>query len=137
MRVLDRISADQAAKKHNKSLEWLDPLISKYTDGVPLRIDSSPRANGILDTLYVARAHGIRTPDEFEDPKVLRALEEAVVHEWFDAYSVTEFKKLAMGRLLGDLRAKLEAKAADPTEKTEKMRLAIYACHDTSLGGIL
>lgn len=137
MRVLDRISADQAAKKHNASLEWLDPLISKYNDGIPLRIDSSPRANGYLDTLYVSRAHGIKTPKEFEDPKVLLALEQAVVHEWFDAYANIEFKKLAMGRLLGDLRATLARKVADPLETNEKLRLAVMSCHDTSLGGIL
>lgn len=48
----------------------------------PLRIDSKPRANGILDTIYVSRAHGIRTPVEFQDPLVLKTLEQAVVHEW-------------------------------------------------------
>lgn len=42
-----------------------------------------------------------------------------------------------MGRLLGDLSSLLERKVADPKEKTEKLRLAIYSCHDTSLGGIL
>lgn len=55
----------------------------------------------------------------------------------FDAYANKEFKRLAMGRLLGDLRTLMDKKAADPLEKTEKMRLAVYACHDTSLGGIL
>lgn len=42
-----------------------------------------------------------------------------------------------MGRLLGDLRAAMEKKAADPHERKEKLRLAIYSCHDTSLSGIL
>ena len=55
----------------------------------------------------------------------------------FDGHANPEFKKLAMGRLLGDLSALLERKVADPKEKTEKLRLAIYSCHDTSLGGIL
>lgn len=55
----------------------------------------------------------------------------------FDGYTNREFKKLAMGRLLGDLRSAMERKAADPSEKKEKTRLAIYSCHDTSLGGIL
>lgn len=42
-----------------------------------------------------------------------------------------------MGRLLGDLKASIESKLADPKEKENKLRLALYACHDTSLGGIL
>lgn len=55
----------------------------------------------------------------------------------FDAYKHLEFKKLSMGRLLGDLKASIESKLADPKEKENKLRLALYACHDTSLGGIL
>lgn len=42
-----------------------------------------------------------------------------------------------MGRLLGDLRTVMEKKVGDPKEKTEKLRLAVYSAHDTSLGGIL
>lgn len=42
-----------------------------------------------------------------------------------------------MGRLLGDLGAALQQKVADPQERTDKLRLAINACHDTTLGGIL
>jgi hypothetical protein len=49
----------------------------------PIRIDGSPRANGILDTIMVCKAHGIKVPSEFEDVKVLETLEAAVVHEWF------------------------------------------------------
>lgn len=48
-----------------------------------MSIDSKPQASGILDTIYVARAHGIKTPAEFQDLKVLRTLETAVVHEWY------------------------------------------------------
>lgn len=108
----------------------------------------------------VCKAHGIVVPKEFEDTTVLETLESAVVHEWFvssssshfppfffqankllihrfDAYANPEFRKLAMGRLLGDLEASLERKMADPLEKKDKLRLAVYSCHDTSLGGIL
>lgn len=42
-----------------------------------------------------------------------------------------------MGRLLGSLRQSLYAKMRDPTEAVEKTRLAVYACHDTSVAGIL
>ncbi|SCV72301.1 BQ2448_4995 [Microbotryum intermedium] len=136
MRQLDQISLAMAAKKYNSTLEPLDDTLIKYTK-IPLRIDSSPRANGILDTLYVCLAHSIRTPSDLSDPSTLRTLESAVVHEWFDAYSSLEFTKLSMGRLLGDLKASLLSKIADPEETKDKLRLGIYACHDTSLGGML
>ncbi|KAK4047226.1 hypothetical protein OIV83_005528 [Microbotryomycetes sp. JL201] len=136
MRVLDAAGVKRAAETYNKSLETIDPLVRKYVKA-PLRIDGKPAASSVLDTIYVARAHGIRVPSEFEDPAVLRTLEAAVVHEWFDVYSNFEFRKLAMGRLLGDLKAALVRKAQDPKETREKARLSIYACHDTSVGGIL
>ena len=65
--------------------------------------------------------------------QTMRTLEDAVVHEWFDSYQSQEFKRLAMGRLLGDLRTTMEKK----TLGNEKLKLAVYACHDTSLAGIL
>lgn len=51
--------------------------------GSPLRIDSSPRASGVLDTVLVCRAHEIKLPKELEDPKTLRLLEGAICHEWY------------------------------------------------------
>lgn len=47
-----------------------------------VRIDGHPRANGILDTIMVCKAHGIQAPKEFDDLNVLEKLESAVVHEW-------------------------------------------------------
>jgi len=137
MRALDKAAADAAAKEWNATLEPLDPLLSPFLDGTKLRIDSSPRANGVLDSLWVARAHGMRLPRELEGQDMFETLERAVVHEWFDAYKSKEFGQLSMGRLLGDLRATMEDKVKDPLERTEKLRLAVYSCHDTSLGGIL
>lgn len=137
MRALDKASAERAAKEWNPTLEALDPVLSPYLNGTKLRVDSSPRANGILDTLWVARAHGMPLPKELEGQDMFDTLERAVVHEWFDAYKDKEFGQLSMGRLLGDLRAKMEDKVNDPFEQTEKLRLAIYSAHDTSLGGIL
>ncbi|KAI5480425.1 acid phosphatase [Pseudohyphozyma bogoriensis] len=136
MRRLDEESAKRAALTWNPSLAPLDSLIGKYING-PVRIDGHPRANGILDTVMVCLAHKIRVPKEFDDEKLLETLENAVVHEWFDGYQSPEFAKLAMGRLLGDLKAALERKVADPFEVKDKLRLAVNSCHDTSLGGIL
>lgn len=137
MRALDKAAAEAAAREWNPTLEPLDPLLSPYLNGTKLRVDSSPRANGILDTLWVARAHGMPLPRELEGQDMFDTLERAVVHEWFDAYKDREFGQLSMGRLLGDLREKMEDKVKDPREAKEKLRLSVYSCHDTSLGGIL
>lgn len=137
MRKLDKVFADAAADKYNHTLAPLDATLSKYLDGKPLRINSSPRANGILDTLWVARAHGLPLPKDLQDQSLFETLEAGVCHEWFDAYESREFARLSMGRLLGDLREKMELKVKDPAEEKEKLRLAVYSCHDTSLGGIL
>lgn len=51
----------------------------------PLRVKADPKANGVLDTAYCCRAHGIKLPTELDDPNVLRKLESAVVHEWWVA----------------------------------------------------
>ena len=40
-----------------------------------------------------------------------------------------------MGRLLGDLSSSFQQRILNPT--TDTLRLALYACHDTSIGGLL
>ncbi|GAA5933148.1 hypothetical protein JCM1841_003692 [Sporobolomyces salmonicolor] len=136
LRELDTASIKEAARLYNPTLAPLDAVLAQIV-GDPLRIDSSPRANGILDTVLACHAHGVKVPPELDDPTTLRTLENAVVHEWFDAYKLPEFKKLAMGRLFRELGATMEAKIGDPEERTEKLRLAVYSCHDTSVAGIL
>ena len=82
-----------AAARWNPRLQTLDGRLSKYIKGKPIRVDGSPRASGILDTvsprktltsyvfnitLYVqvrsAAAHGIEVPDDFWDPEVLNLI---------------------------------------------------------------
>lgn len=91
LRALDALSIQSAAKTHNPSLATLDevlrPVLGKgimksAAEGGGLRIDSSPRANGVLDTLMVCRAHGIEVPEVFNRREVLEVLERGVVHEW-------------------------------------------------------
>jgi acid phosphatase len=65
-------------------LEKLDPKLSKYLDGNPIRVDGHPRASGVLDTVRAAIAHGIKVPAEFNEPAVMDVLEKAVVKEWFE-----------------------------------------------------
>lgn len=88
LRALDALSIQNAAKTHNPSLATLDEVLRPVLRGIMksegggLRIDSSPRANGVLDTLMVCRAHGIKVPKVFERRDVLEVLERGVVHEW-------------------------------------------------------
>lgn len=132
---MDRASAKAAAEKYNPLL--LEPLDKKLVPvvGVPVRIDSHPSCNGVADTVKACQAHGIPVPKVFEDPKVSEPMEQAIVHEWFSAYKDRLFTKLSMGRLLGDLSARLDRRIKD--EGRDKLRLALYACHDTTVGGML
>jgi acid phosphatase len=82
LRTLDATSIKLAASAYNPELATLDRVLVPVLGGTGLRIDSTPRANGVLDTLMVCRAHGIKVPSVFEDTKVLRVLETGVVHEW-------------------------------------------------------
>ncbi|GAA5996896.1 hypothetical protein JCM5350_002743 [Sporobolomyces pararoseus] len=136
LRKLDLKSIKLACLEQNPSLAELDPLLESLFNGQGIRIDSSnPRASGVLDTLMVCRAHGIKVPKVLEDPKVLRVLENAVVHEWFDGYKDPEFKRLAMGRLFSDLHSHLSSKINNP--ESDKLKLSINSCHDTSVAGIM
>lgn len=79
-----------AAARWNSRLQTLDGRLSKYVKGKPIRVDGTPRASGILDTVSPrkalarnflnikqsmqvrsAAAHGIKVPDEFWDPEVI------------------------------------------------------------------
>jgi len=70
----------------------------------------------------------------FMDPKVMRPLEEAVVAEWFEAFKDPEVRKLAMGRLLSSISARMQSKADRGDQ--DPLKIAIHACHDSSLAGM-
>jgi len=86
---LERRFAEAAAARWNSRLQTLDPRLSKYIKGRPIRIDGSPRASGILDTVRSAAAHGVKVPDDFWDPKVIDLIESAVSDEWFTVCKAT------------------------------------------------
>ena len=115
-----------------------------------VRVGSSPRANGILDTVVSAhvrlfrappdseaqsarQAHGFRLPSELLEMSTLRALEDAVVAEWFSGYTSPRYARLAIGPLFGELSLKLKESAA----AQDPCRILVWSGHDTSLGGIL
>ncbi|KEI39681.1 uncharacterized protein L969DRAFT_87674 [Mixia osmundae IAM 14324] len=130
---LDKEAQQLAKVEHEEALAGLDDKIARFFPN-PIRVDSHPRANGILDTINAARSHGMHVPEPFLDPVVLRTLERAVLAEFFNGYRSPEFKRLAMGRLTGDMLESFKRKAAQPT--SEKLRLALHSCHDTTLGGL-
>lgn len=45
-----------AATRWNPRLQTLDGRLSKYIKGNPIRVDGSPRASGILDTVSTRKA---------------------------------------------------------------------------------
>jgi len=47
----DTLRPPAAAVSMNPTLEPLDQKISKYIGGKPIRIDGSPKASGILETV--------------------------------------------------------------------------------------
>ncbi|KAF9517796.1 hypothetical protein BS47DRAFT_1371232 [Hydnum rufescens UP504] len=123
-----------AAEKYNPLLTTLDGRLSRYIGGNPVRIDGKPRASGILDTIRAAVSHDVKVPAEFKDPEIMRPIEEAVVAEWFDGYKNDEVRRLAVGRLLEELSSRMASKASKGN--ADPLKIAINACHDTSLAGL-
>ena len=79
------------------------------------------------------QAHGFRLPSELLEMSTLRALEDAVVAEWFSGYTSPRYARLAIGPLFGELSLKLKESAA----AKDPCRILVWSGHDTSLGGIL
>jgi len=126
--------AHAAAIAMRHTLEPLDEKLSKYIGGRPIRIDGSPRASGILDTVRSASANGVKVPAEFENKTTLDTLERAVVTEWFAGYKTEEFRRLAMGRLLQDLGNKMGAKAEKGSK--DHLKILVHSTHDTAIAGL-
>lgn len=99
----------------------------------PVRIDSHPSANGVFDTIKAAQAHGLKVPSVFEDSELSSIMEGAIVKEWFSGYASRQWTRLVMGRLFSELNDQFDRKA----EGQSPLKLALYACHDTSIAGML
>ncbi|KAF7980274.1 hypothetical protein HWV62_39031 [Athelia sp. TMB] len=133
LRTLLYSFAQAAAAAHNATLAPLDATLSKYLNGAPLRVDGSPRASGVMDTVRAARAHGIAVPPPLSDARVVRVIEAAVVAEWFGGYKAEGVRRLGMGPLLGELGAKLGAMAGEG----RGARLLVHSGHDAGLAALL
>ncbi|KAF9784782.1 phosphoglycerate mutase-like protein [Thelephora terrestris] len=128
--------ARAAAVSMNPTLEPLDQKISKYTGGKPIRIDGSPKASGILETIRAATANGVKVPKEFLDPAVMDPIEKAVIVEWFGGYAVSpELRTLGVGRVMDDVSQKMQRKALKKSE--DPLKILVNCTHDTTIAGVL
>jgi len=117
-------------------LEPLDQKISKYIGGNPVRIDGSPKASGILETIRAATANGVKVPKEFMDPTVMDTIEKAVIVEWFGGYAVSpELRRLGIGRVMDDVSQKMQRKASKKNE--DPLKILVNCTHDTTIAGVL
>ncbi|KAG9311769.1 phosphoglycerate mutase-like protein [Chiua virens] len=130
---LELAFAKAAAARWNSQLQTLDGKLSKYINGKPIRVDGSPRASGILDTVRSAAAHGIKVPDEFWDPKVIDLIESAVADEWF-TIKTEQGRRLGMGRLLAEMSTKMQTKVARGDK--DPLKVLVYSTHDSTLAAL-
>ncbi|EIW77222.1 phosphoglycerate mutase-like protein [Coniophora puteana RWD-64-598 SS2] len=125
--------AEAAATLWNPKLASLNDKVSKYIDGKPVKVNGSPRASGLLDTIRAAAAHDIELPSEFRDDELMRPLEDAVVDEWFRV-TTEEARKLAMGPLLTELSRKMQDMVVAPEDAP---KLLVHSTHDSGIAALL
>ncbi|KAL2871822.1 putative acid phosphatase [Aspergillus lucknowensis] len=155
-RQLARLFADRAAKKWNDT-EQMDYINSVYSKWMPensprVAVDSHPRLSGIQDTINATAAHGPLTklPQEFYNKKARAYMEDIAVDEWFTGYDEsTEYRKLGIGALMGDIVDRMVTTAVDGGWRSETsasgssaangkaIKFAMSGCHDTTLAAIL
>jgi acid phosphatase len=133
---------------------YINNLFSKWMPESSPRIavDSHPRLSGINDTINASDAHGpaTRLPSEFYDKKARHYIEQIAVDEWFAGYNeTTEYRRLGIGALLGDVVDRMVSTAVDggwrsetsasgsSAEKGKPIKFAMSGCHDTTLAAIL
>jgi len=134
LKVLMISFAKAAAVAYNPTLEPLDDKLSKFIEGKPVRLDGTPRASGILDTVRATTAHGVNIPAELQEKQNIDLIEAAVVAEWFAAYKNEEVKRLGFGRLLNEIVQKMKKKAARQDE--DPLKILIHSTHDTAIAGL-
>ncbi|KAF2862881.1 phosphoglycerate mutase-like protein [Piedraia hortae CBS 480.64] len=132
--------AERAATIWNDSpeLAYVNKRIGKWMpkESPVAKVDSHPRLSGIMDSINASRAHGAPTllPREFYDDQLLANVDKICVDEWFAGYAEsTEYRKLGIGSMVGDLAQRMVERALD--QPSFKMSLA--GCHDTTLAATL
>ncbi|KAG8216430.1 phosphoglycerate mutase-like protein [Butyriboletus roseoflavus] len=131
--LLELRFAQAAAARWNSRLQTLDERLSKYIKGKPIRVDGSPRASGILDTVRSAAAHGIKVPDDFWDPEVVDLI---VCPQFskFNGIKTEQGRRLGMGRLLADVSTKMQTKIEEGDK--DPLNLLVYSTHDSTLAAL-
>ncbi|KAG2225334.1 hypothetical protein INT45_005578, partial [Circinella minor] len=131
LRQLDKESKKEVNEIYKDKFKSLSERLKKYVNSVSL--DSHPSANGIMDTLVAAKAHGYDLPPDI-DEGVMRDLEDIVILDFFYAAMKShECRRLGIGRLVGDIRDRMVEKAAGVNDR----KLHIYSGHDTTVGTLL
>lgn len=110
-----------------------------------VKVDSHPRLSGIMDSINATLAHGpaTRLPSEFYDKEVRDTIDKICVEEWFGGYEESlEYRKLGIGGLVGDLTQRMVEHVTPPAkegggEETEKWKMSLSGCHDTTLAATL
>ncbi|KAK2750159.1 hypothetical protein FQN57_004655 [Myotisia sp. PD_48] len=160
-RFIDMLKAfsRKTAMKWNGTpeLEHINILIRRWMpNGQKVAIDSEPKLAGILDTINSVSALPEPTkylPREFFDDKSRQAMEKIVSEEEFGGYAESnEFRALGVGVPLSlvlermrnmvkyrtDISEDKESVSSFTTnEGKEPPRLALFACHDSTIAGIL
>ncbi|KAF9226315.1 phosphoglycerate mutase-like protein [Gyrodon lividus] len=132
--LLESQFSEAAAARWNPRLQVLDKRLSKYINGKPIRVDGSPRASGMLDTVRSAAAHGLEVPEDFWDPEVIDLIETAVSDEWFTIFKSEEGRRLGMGRLLAEISTKMQNKIIQANKDPSK--ILVYGTHDSTLAAL-
>ncbi|KAG6379653.1 histidine phosphatase superfamily [Boletus reticuloceps] len=127
--LLELRFAEAAAARWNSRLQTLDGRLSKYLNGRPIRVDGSPRASGILDTVRSAAAHGIKVPDEFRDPEVI----DLIVCPKL-SIKTEKGRRLGMGRLLADVSTRMQTKIEQGDK--DPLKVLVFTTHDSTLAAL-
>ncbi|KAI8332391.1 histidine phosphatase superfamily [Chlamydoabsidia padenii] len=136
LRQLAKQFQEKVKVMHKDLSVSLTERLKEHVDSVSL--DSHPSANGIFDTVVAAKIHGFDLPKAFDD-KVIRDLEQIVVHEWFYGHMVSkEVRRLGLGRLMGDISDRMVRRATrTDLEGEQDYKLAVYSGHDTTIAPLL
>lgn len=150
----------QAIGNTTREMDYLSHLIQRWMpSGKPVAVDSFPPLAGIFDTInstLAAQSSETRLPDEFYDAKGRDIIDRIAVEEEYSGYKESsEFRKLGIGALLGDIVQRMvgsveahgtkrvaEVEVSDRSfggghERERSWKFALSGCHDSTLAAIL
>jgi len=120
-------------------MQHLQSRIGKWVDG-KVAVDGHPQLCGIMDSVNTALAHGEATklPNEFYEPRTREIMDSIIVDEWYRGYDQSsEYRRLGVGSLLGDVKDRMLASIKDDTNKDGRLKIGLMGCHDTTIAGLL